>query len=188
MKNIIIGGVPRSGKSILSKQLCSALDMAYFPLDSLVSTFGRVFPQLEISHTNTSDHLAVCNRLWLFICEWIRHLVYEDLSFIIDGYHIQPENVFNDINPQGFSILFLGYPEAQPAQKAAEIRQHARQGDWTEMLDEQSLLALVERYIQESRHLQAECRRYGYPFVNISHKFLKTLDDASDAFFEALQT
>ena len=63
MKNTIIDGVSRSGKSILSRRLYSALDMANFPLDSLVSTFIRVFPELGISHT-TDDYIAVSDRLW----------------------------------------------------------------------------------------------------------------------------
>ena len=176
MKNIIIGGVPRSGKSILSKQLCSQLNMAYFPLDSLVSTFDRVFPQLGIAHTSASDHFAVCNRLWPFVSEWITHLVYEDLSFLIDGYHLQPENIVNDLNPQAFNVLFLGYPHAQPAQKAAEIRQHARKGDWTETLDEAALSALVRRYIEESKQIQVECLRYGFYFIDMTNNFAATLD------------
>jgi adenylate kinase family enzyme len=178
MKNFIIGGVPRSGKSILSKRLCSELNITYFPLDSLVSTFGRVFPQLGITHTSASDHLAVCSRLWPFIREWITHLVYEDLSFLIDGYHLQPTNIRKDINPQAFNILFLGYPDAQPAQKAAEIRQYARIGDWTETLDEEALSALVRRYVDESKHLQAECQHYGFDFIDVSHGFSAMLDEA----------
>jgi adenylate kinase family enzyme len=183
MKNFIIGGVPRSGKSILSKRLCSTLAMAYFPLDSLVSTFGRVFPELGISHTS-EDHIAVCDQLWPFVCEWITHLVYEDLSFLFDGYHLQPTNIRKDIDPQAFNILFLGYPHAQPAQKAAEIRQYARKGDWTETLDEEALTALVRRYIDESKHLQAECLQYGFDFIDLSHGFPNQLTEVSFAILE----
>ena len=46
----IISGVPRSGKSILSKKLFTAKNISYFPIDALTSCLEESVPEIAILH------------------------------------------------------------------------------------------------------------------------------------------
>lgn len=171
--------MPRSGKSILARRLCGATYLSHFPVDSLVSAFGAVFPSLCISHYK-DDHEEVCARLWPFLLEYIHHLSYEDLSFMMEGYHIHPQELFEQLDLGNWLVLFLGYPTVAPEEKLAEVRDHARAMDWTEALDDVAMGALIEGYIQESRSLQRICQVYGFEFVDTGKDFMISLEKKAD--------
>ena len=62
MKNIIIAGPSRAGKSTLAKRINNELGFFAIALDKLVATFGGAYPQLDIrlnwDRAKTTDNLA----------------------------------------------------------------------------------------------------------------------------------
>jgi len=47
---ILVAGVSRSGKTSLAKKLCGHLEMSYFPLDSIISSLEKLYPENGIQH------------------------------------------------------------------------------------------------------------------------------------------
>jgi tRNA uridine 5-carbamoylmethylation protein Kti12 len=88
---IIIAGVPRSGKSILSKYLHQQLKYNYLPFDILVSTFGKLFPETGITHFEKAH--IVSKKVAPLLFELIKHLDYEDEMMIIDLYQLFPKDL-----------------------------------------------------------------------------------------------
>jgi 2-phosphoglycerate kinase len=163
----IIGGVPQSGKSGVSKKLRDEFGASIFPLDALVSSMHDAFPQLAITHF-TSNPRIVCEKLSTFTQALARHTKYEGLNFVIEGYHISPKTA-SVLRKDGFKCVFLGYVDVNVEAKITEIRMYARTDHWTTSLSEDELESLIIRYEKESREIQSECSKLGIPFVEVSH-------------------
>lgn len=176
-KNIIIAGVPRSGKSTLAKRLCAAQMASYFPMDSVVSTFGRLFPETGITHYDAS-HERACRAFKPFFCEFLKHLDYEDFEFVADVYHLLPDGAVSEGLTERYAVLFLGYPSADCAEKCSRIRADARENDWTTSLNDPKLEEVVHRFIEESLGLKAACERLGIRFVDTGNRFTERLEEA----------
>ncbi len=62
MKNIIICGPPRAGKSTLARKISEELNYFVFSVDKLVAIMGEAYPQLDIrlawDREKTTENLA----------------------------------------------------------------------------------------------------------------------------------
>jgi len=141
-------------------------------MDSVVSAFGNVFPETGIPHYDES-HERACRAFKPFLCEFLRHLEYEEIGFVADLYHLLPEDVVSEGLPNTYDVLFLGYPSADCAVKCKQIRADARGADWTFELPDATLEEIVARFIGESRVLEDDCRRLGIHFVDTSQGFCR---------------
>ena len=163
----IIGGVPQSGKSSLSKKLRDKFGASIFPLDAIVSSMHDAFPQLDITHF-TSNPRIVCEKLSTFTQALARHTKYEGLNFVIEGYHISSKTA-SVLHKEGFKCVFLGYVDVNVEAKIAEIRTYTPVDHWTTSLSDYELENLIIRYQKESREIQVECFKLGIPFVETNH-------------------
>jgi 2-phosphoglycerate kinase len=176
MKNIILGGVPRSGKSLLARLLCRDLGLSHLSLDSLVSTFSRVFPGLGVTHA-ASNPIESSRRLSSFVLEWLRHLEYEETPFLLEGYHLLPEDLRN-LDRQRYVVAFMGYPNLKPEIKLRQTRAFVRPNDWTRDLSDEELLPIFRRYVSESRMLADACREDRLLYVDTGEAFEEALEEA----------
>lgn len=176
-KNLIIGGVSRSGKSTLSKRLSAELGISHIPGDALVSTLAKVFPQCGITHFGPSFQ-RMCEKLMPFVLELVRQLENESVRFVLDCYHILPESAAEESIREYCEVAFLGYPTADPEQKLKDIRQHAHAPDWTLDIPDAEMRENIDKFIKESLFLQSECNRLGLMFVDTSKDFCVRLDAA----------
>ena len=84
MKNIILMGTSRAGKTSLATEISKKLGYNIVSLDSLVSAFGKVYPELGINHANR-DGTAVKN-LSKFLWAYIKNLVYfQNVNYVFEG-------------------------------------------------------------------------------------------------------
>jgi len=176
-KNVVIAGVPRSGKSTLAKRLCAARGASYLPMDSVVSAFGRVFPETGITHYAES-HEQACGAFRPFLCEFLKHLDYEDFAFVADTYHLLPEDAVSEGLTDRYDVLFIGYPSVDCTEKCSRIRSAAGDGDWTSELSDAELEGVVARFVEQSRDLEQACSRLAIRFVDTGCGFVAALDDA----------
>jgi len=176
MKNIILGGVPRSGKTLLARELCRDLGLSHLSLDSVASAFSRVFPGLGITHAASSP-IETSRRLSLFVLEWLRQLEFEGTPFLLEGYHLLPEDL-RGLDPQRYVVAFMGYPNLKPEMKLRQTRAYAQENDWTRDLSDEELLPIIRRYVSESRMLAEACREARLLYVDTGEFFEEALEEA----------
>jgi len=184
MKNIIIAGVPRSGKTTLAKRMSAELGFSLFPADAIVSTFGKVFPEHGISHFE-DDHGKACESFRGFLRELLHHLKYESFPFIVDAYHIMPQSLV-DLK-ETYSIVFMGYHSVAIREKCCHIRHYSRPKDWTEDLSDDQLCGLVQRFVNESKMIEKACSEVGIPFVDTGIEFEQAIQTAFDMLFQSVR-
>jgi len=169
----VILGVPRSGKSRLAGRLAGALELIHYPVDSLVSTFGEVFPEVGIGRQFEDSASTVS--LEPFLMRWVRHLDYERVGYVLEGYHIGA-NAAATLAGQGFRVAALGVQSVDVEQKCREIRKYADKGDWSEGLTDSELSNLVVRYQAESIALKDECEKLGLAYFEMGSSTDADLD------------
>ena len=163
----VIGGVPRSGKSILASKLDEKFGATIVETDKLVYWMQHEFPQLGITQDHDSEGLPTVwkqlNPILLTLVNQIRRAE-PDKNLIIEGYHVSPE-IASVLQKQGFKAVCLGYIGIDVNAKCSDVRIHAGADDWTRK-PEVNLPYLIERYEEESRDIQARCLQLGVPFVH----------------------
>lgn len=179
MSTLLIAGVPRSGKSTIARRIAGGLEISYFPVDALVSSLGKLHPELGITHL-TSAPDEVSTLLSPLLVELHEHLSYERAATVLDVYQCFPEDLRRAAQARGlavasggggFNVVYVGYPSIRPGEKVAHIRCHALPGDWSEHLDDATLTGIVDRYIAESKEIAEQCAALCWEFVDTSTNF-----------------
>jgi len=86
---------------------------------------------------------------------------------------------FGDGTYRGIKACFIGYAEVDPVRKLHAIRKHASEvADWTEELDDASLLNLIGELRAFSEYLRRECSHYKIPYFDGSTYFASAIREA----------
>ncbi len=91
MKNVIIAGISRAGKSTSTKKIVRDYNLTYIPFDALVSTLEALYPQSGICHMD--ENIKMSKKIAEFVCEFIIHLDYEDIGYMLASYQILPSDI-----------------------------------------------------------------------------------------------
>jgi len=169
MKNIIIGGAARSGKTILSQKISKEFGHSHIPTDAFVGAF-EVFPQCGIAHDGMAFE-TICENFEPFLHGFFVNMDYIDIPYIIDSYHITPEIVVQNKWHEQYQVLFLGFPNINLEDKLNHIKQNKNRFDWTEDISEDELRSNIRSLIERSRYFEKECRKLGLQFYDTGTDF-----------------
>ena len=109
MKNIIIAGVAKSGKSTVS-ELIEKDKYNYIPLDIFVSSFKH-----NLKDSKITSNVIIDDESSKKLGKWLSK-AFEFLPkcssnpYLIDSAHIYPKDVIENINRDEWDIYFFGYP------------------------------------------------------------------------------
>ena len=84
MKNIIILGAARSGKSTLAQMIHKKYNYSIISIDSFVSALRDSFPSLGITHSNTENKFKL---LPAFVFSYMKKITneYPEENFVLEG-------------------------------------------------------------------------------------------------------
>lgn len=169
-KRWLITGVPRAGKTILSSRLSSETGVSHMHIDSLIDAFEKVFPETGISHDGES-HAQLARALGPFLNCWLERLCYYEMSFVADSYHIILEDAVALRDRLGIDLVYVGYPDIDPAQKLALVRSNTLASDWTRNQSDEYLLDFLKRCRDRSAAMRDVCAKCGVKYVDTSNDF-----------------
>ena len=169
-KRWLIVGEPRAGKTNLSSRLAREAGVNHLHIDSLVDAFERVFPETGISHDGES-HADLAQALRPFLSCWLERLCHHEISFVADSYHVILEDAVALRDRFGINIVYVGYPDIDPIEKLAFVRQNSCPSDWTRDQSDDYLLDFLGRCRERSARMVAVCAQQGVKYVNTSRDF-----------------
>lgn len=172
MKHIIIAGVPRSGKTTLCHKLSLSHKYEHFAMDSIVMAFDQAFPEIGVLHTDCWDFIETSEIFIQFMKKISMTDNYDkfDCGIAFDLYHITPKDFYENIDRKYCDIIFLGYPHISIEEKFNQIRTFDTKYDWTNERDDELVKKHVKDYIDISKWLQNECKKYNLCFIDVSEK------------------
>lgn len=174
MKNILILGTGRSGKTTLAKMIHKKCGHSLISVESLLSCFQSLYPEIGMKNDIYCDKLITP-----FVAEYIKGALncHPDCKLVVEGYHIHPETAQKLINQNDFDIIVLGCPSLTPEQALANIRKFDDNTSWTKSMSNEFILNHAQNHIAQAQTLQKICGQLNIPFYDTSHNRLHILTE-----------
>jgi len=180
MKTVIIGGVPRTGKSMLANKVFQSTKSTVFHADTLTNALNNNF--LEVF--KVEDRLDGNPRRTpgkKILIKLIRNMGKEfNYTKIFDTCALNPLTVRQAFTSDNFIVLYLGYPDVEPQRKLEEIRKCAKENPycWSHKFDDGAMLRHIEKFKLASRDIERQCKETNLIFYNTSTDFLRVFNRA----------
>lgn len=178
MKNIILIGASRAGKSTFTKLLNKKINnLTIIKTDLLRLAFRDAICKDKTINTNSlKNNPDYIN----YILSYYNYSNKYDIDSIkiIDTVDFEPK----DCNLFDNSItICLGYPTITPEEVVANWRKYDTDLDWTKKKSDEELIKIAEDEINKSKRLEEECKKYKINFIDTSYNrnetFKKILEE-----------
>jgi hypothetical protein len=174
----IIGGVPRSGKSTVRKQLLERYKISGIELDRVRGMIDKAMPELGMNRD--IDEGSLSEKLW----PWISGLIeeYKDSTsdyFILEGEYFTPEMVVQFKDDPNCKVCFMLYSDITVEQKVDNImHKSAYTSGWSKSYTDEEIKGFVEQYIETSHRYKKMCQLLGIEYFDTSDDFESKIEEA----------
>lgn len=177
MKNVIIGGTVRAGKTTLANKIARELHYSTCESDTIVHAFHKVFPQLGIVH-NKPEQAREKYKPFLFevLNGFLKNLKYCNMITVFPGSQFLPKHINEYSKKDKYIVIFLGINDVSAKELLATMRELDTENDWTHKETDEALLKHCQKIIKESNELEQECKKYGFYYFNTSKNRAATFD------------
>ncbi len=167
MKNIIIGGTVRSGKTTLANLLRNRFGYSKVESDTIVNAFDKVYPELGIIHKNAELARKQYEPfLFEILNGFCKDLKYAGNVTVFPGSQFLPENLAKYEKLDKYIVVFLGINASSAEEMIKVIRKNDTEDDWTHKKDDEWMLRSCNNIIHESQKIEQECKKYGFYYFN----------------------
>lgn len=169
MKNIIILGEPRSGKSTLANMIIDKFNYQVIHVDAVRDTFKEIYPELNIA-----PDIAINNKKFqLFIQEYLNRNTKQEernkYGYVVEGCETSVDDCNRLFNTDENIIYYLAPDDITPEEFFNNIRANDTEKDWTFKLSDEELMQKVKNMITKGKKIKEECKKYNIKFVDTSH-------------------
>ncbi|MCL1786929.1 MAG: hypothetical protein FWG38_02980 [Defluviitaleaceae bacterium] len=195
MKNIIIAGSARAGKSTLARKINAELGHFVIGLDKLVATFQEAYPQLNIrlnwNRQKTTANLApfLGHFLGMFASPSGRgllpysHGVVEGNRFVLEGAYFDCEKILPMLNMYGmktlaenFALIGLVQNQKTVDDFVSDFKQYDTEDDWTYGFSDEDLREIAKDQLAFGRQMSNELAKHGFTIYDTSAARGQVLD------------
>lgn len=191
-KHIIIAGVPRSGKTTVCSLLANSKKYQHLCMDAIIKGFEDNFIETGVTTYVENPDTMVCDmskKIAPFVNSIIEANNYDKLNYklAIDLLEITPEDFVNFIDNKYVDIYFFGTPNLTPKENFERIRKYDTEDEYTYYLSNEELLKRCERFIDISKFLEKECKKYNLPFIDTSYNREEKIDEVVNCILEKIK-
>ncbi|MCL1792313.1 MAG: ATP-binding protein [Oscillospiraceae bacterium] len=197
MKNIIIAGASRAGKTTLAERLNEELNCFVVSLDKIVAAFGRAYPQLDIrlhmDYEKMKDNLAPFIGHFLGVFSDARHVgddqefrarKIQGNRFVLEGAAFNFDIISSVLNMYGmeklnehFMLIGLVQNKKTADEFVRDFRKYDTEDDWTyEWSDEELRDYAVSRAIPFNREMTELLAKHGFALYDTSTERERVFD------------
>lgn len=181
MKNIIIGGTVRSGKTTLANLLRGKFGYSKVESDTIVNAFDKAFPEFGITHKDAS---GAREKYQPFLFEvlngFCRDLKYAGNVTVFPGSQFLPVNLSRYEKLDKYIVVFLGINAQSPEELLKVIRENDTEKDWTYSKTDEWMFRFCKNVIDESNQTKEDCEKYGFYYFNTFENRAEVLNDVCE--------
>lgn len=166
MKNIIIIGRPRSGKSTLANKIADKFHYQIIRTDCIRDTFNSIFPELSIGPFTAIEN----EHFQLYLKKYLELSLEESryqYGFVMEGCETSVKTCKKLYDNENTLIYVLGQIQETPENMANNMKKYDTIYDWSYHMQE-DLIQYCIKQRQKAIHLQEECKKLGLNFFDTS--------------------
>jgi hypothetical protein len=199
LKNIIIAGPSRTGKSTLAKKINEKLGCFVIGVDKLVATFQGAYPQLNIrlnwDREKTTDNLApfIGHFLGMFSSEDGRgllpysHGIVKGNRFVLEGGYFNFEKITPILKTYGieelkdsFTLIGLVQNQKTVDEFISDFKKYDTEDDWTYGFSDDDLREISEDAVSFGRSMSAHLAKHGFTIYDTSTEREQVLEQIAE--------
>ena len=196
MKNIIIAGVGRNGKTTLARKINEELNYFVISLDKLITAFGKAYPQLDIriawDYNKATANIAPFLGHYLGMLSSdhgfagdlnLRAHAVQGNRFVLEGGHYDFEKISSIVKMYGikelkdkFILIGLVQNNKSIDEYFNDLRKYDTEDDWTYNFDDDELREFSEMAILWNREMTDYLLKYGFTIYDTSFEREQVFD------------
>lgn len=171
MKHLIIAGVPRAGKSTLSRQAAKAFGWQHVSMDAIIAGFEQCFPETGVDtglNVNAGKpSLEILRIISGKMAPFLRAMTspeeydHQNGPMVIDMYQLLPEDYVKAALSSQCDILYLLTGDVSPQERFAIQKKYDTPEDYTFGLSDEERMEGCQELVSQSRLIREQCRQYG---------------------------
>lgn len=176
MKNIIIIGRPRAGKSTLANKIVDKYHYQMIRTDTIRNTFKDVFPELNIR-----SHTAIESEKFQMFCKTYleKNMRHErnKYGYVMEGCEMHVKDC-KELYDNGNNLIYcLAQVDISPEEMAKNMKENDTGKDWTYEMSDEERLKYCERSIEKAKAIEEECKLYGLKFYDTAKNREQVLEE-----------
>lgn len=176
MKNIIIIGRPRAGKSTLANMISDKYHYQIIRTDTIRSTFRDVMPQLNIGPNTAIESKEFQMFCKTFLERNIRQ-ARNKYGYVMEGCETSVKDC-KELYDNGNNLIYvLAQIDIEPEKMAKNMKRYDTERDWTYKMSDKECLEYCTRSIEKAKIIEQECKQYGLKFYDTSKDREKVLEE-----------
>lgn len=178
MKNIIILGPSRVGKSSLASLICNKYkNIHYISGDSIRNAFINIYPELGYSVKNAINRKDFCQFINFITNENNIHLK-RNVYYVIDSADITIKNAKEVFNNS--LVIGIGSKNISNIDMVKNIKENDTKLEWTYGYSDKDLIDICNETIKLSEELEENCKNNNVEYFDTSIDRLKTFEQIID--------
>jgi 2-phosphoglycerate kinase len=171
----LIGGVARSGKTLIRKEILKRFGISGIGTDSIRYMLSHTQENSGISHEKPPPHNGPL--MWPYLDNLIYDLIeYSSEDFVIEGDVLLPEFLSKYKDNPNVKSCYIGYSNMSLDEKYRGIKENRSEGDWTKNYNEEEFKDFVKWSIERSKKYKEECESLGVSYCDMEINFEKSVD------------
>ncbi|MDE6745947.1 MAG: hypothetical protein K2J72_04820 [Oscillospiraceae bacterium] len=170
-KHIIISGVPRAGKSTVSRMISKAYGYQHISMDSIIAGIEKTFPETGIdSDAKDIGCLENVLRISSKIAPFIRAMTdsgeYDELDYgmVIDVFQLLPSDYIKYIDREMCDIYYFITSDVSPEERFALLKKYDTPKDYTYYKSDQENMDGCKDIVEVSRFYREQCIEHKLPY------------------------
>lgn len=178
MKNIMILGTCRTGKTTFSKLLHKQLNnYEIIEVDSIISALQSTFEGIQIgfAHDDLKD-----NKLSKFIntlLEKNKNRLGNEFGYIINSDSIMPEDIINYFDTSNTLVYFFVNSKLTVEEILENCRLYDDESAWTKIRTDENLLNHIKKAKEFENKIIDQCKKYNIKYIDTSFNREKLFAD-----------
>lgn len=170
MKNIIILGVARSGKTTLARMIKKRYsNYNIIDGDCIRNAFEKSIPEVNINHVNGSGMIEKFPDFCLKLFEYQIKEHNNHFNYIFETCDINPIQLKKYFNIPNTIVIFLGYPNLTIEETVNNYKKYAKKDDYMIKKSEDEIISRAKKWNKKSKEIKKLCLQFNIKFIDVSY-------------------
>ena len=167
--NLIVAGVPRAGKSTVSRLLSKKYGYQHISMDSIIAGFEKCFPETGVNTYAGLSSMEILHLISGKMAPFIRAMLdsgeygKSDFGMVLDMYQLLPQDYDRFIRGANCEIVYFVTSDVTAEERFEIQKKYDTEKDYTFYNSDEELRENARYIVEQSLLMKEQCEKYGLP-------------------------